>query len=339
MSSLVRRALAAACAALLATAASGAQASPSAKLVYVRGPGAEICPGEAELRKAVATRIGYDPFFLTAQKTVIAQVTRVATGYRGRVQIIGDDGIVRGERELGTKGDDCAELVSTMALAVSIALDDLDEAAPGAAPAPDTPPTAAPSSPAAAPAPEDGPEPRRVAALASPSPSAPAGPRVELAASMGPTLSLGTAPAAAVGGSFAATLQYGLVGLRFTLRGELPASGPIVPTGILSTHIVLATLAGCVRGKIPFGCVGGGIGSLASSTEGIARPASDSGRLVVLVATAGADVPLGPFLYLEPFVEGAASLVPQRVEVDGKRAFSLPVASGTLGLHLGGHFL
>ena len=59
----------------------------------------------------------------------------------------------------------------------------------------------------------------------------------------------------------------------------------------------------------------------------------------MLVGTVGADVPLGRVLYLEPFLEGAVNLVPQRVEVDGSRVFSLPIASGTLGLHLGGHFL
>ena len=87
----------------------------------MRGPGAEACPGDAELRKAVATRIGYDSFFPAAQKTVIAQVARGGRGYSERVQIIGDDGNMRGERQLASKGDDCAELVSTMALAVSIA--------------------------------------------------------------------------------------------------------------------------------------------------------------------------------------------------------------------------
>lgn len=116
-------------------------------------------------------------------------------------------------------------------------------------------------------------------------------PRQVLASSSGPTLSLGTAPAPAVGGSVAARLGYGLVGLRLALRGELPASTAIVPTGIVSTRTVLA-------------CAGAGLGSIASSTEGIARPATDSGRLIVLVATAGADVALGRILYLEPFPRG-----------------------------------
>ncbi len=335
---LVRRALAIACATSLAFVARSAQASPSAKLVYVRGAGADACPGEAELRKAVATRIGYDPFFPAAQKTVIAQVTRTAGGYRGKVQIVGDDGRMRGERDLSSKGDDCAEIVSTMALAVSIALDDLDEAAPGAPPpAPAPAPEPAPPVPIATPVPAA--PLTRVEPPPAAAPEAAPGPRVELGASLGPVVSIGTAPSAAFGGSLAATLGYGLLGLRLDLRGELPSSGPIVPNGIVSTSTIVGAASGCIRGKLPFGCVGVGYGTLASKTEGITRSASDRGELVVLLATAGADVALGRVMYLEPFVAGALNLTPNRVEVDGSRVFSLPIVAGTLGLHLGGHFL
>jgi hypothetical protein len=152
-------------------------------------------------------------------------------------------------------------------------------------------------------------------------------------------VSTGTAPSAAVGASLAATLGYGILGLRLDLRGELPASGAIVPNGLVSTNTIVGALSGCVRGTVPFGCVGAGYGVLASKTEGITRPASDSGAVVVLLATAGADFALGRVLYLEPFVEGALNLTPNRIEVDGSGVFSLPVVAGTLGLHLGGHFL
>src|SRR5688500_224004 len=104
-----------------ALCASSSLASPSAKLVYVRGGGAETCPDEGELRRAVASRIGYDPFFPVAQKTVIAQVSKAPQGYRARVQIVAEDGTVRGERELGTKGQDCGERVGAIALAISVA--------------------------------------------------------------------------------------------------------------------------------------------------------------------------------------------------------------------------
>jgi hypothetical protein len=330
---LARRATALAAAGALVVSARSAAASPSAKLVYVRGVGADACPSEEQLRKAVASRLGYDPFFPTASKTVITEVTRSDAGYRGRVQIIGEDGKLRGQRDLASRGDDCAEIVSTMALAVSIALDDLDEHAPEPPPAAVGEPDA-PRPPAAAePVPEA--VPREAAPPPPPRESAP----LTFRASGGPLIAIGTAPTAALGASIAATLQVGWVGVRVDLRGELPASDSLAPAGSVSTSTLLGSLSGCVRGKIPFGCLGVGLGSIASKTEGIAHPASDHGRLVELVATAGAALSLGSVVYLEPFVTGALNLTPQRVEVDGSQVFSVPRASAALGLHVGGHFL
>ncbi|MGH7440137.1 MAG: hypothetical protein ACRENE_30975, partial [Polyangiaceae bacterium] len=53
-----------------------AGATPSARLVYSRTTEASSCPDEAELRKAVATRLGYDPFFSWARQTVVVQISR-----------------------------------------------------------------------------------------------------------------------------------------------------------------------------------------------------------------------------------------------------------------------
>lgn len=53
-----------------------ASASPSARLLYVRNVGAEGCPDESALRKSVAARLGYDPFFPWATTTVLATIDR-----------------------------------------------------------------------------------------------------------------------------------------------------------------------------------------------------------------------------------------------------------------------
>ena len=308
-------------------------ASPSAKLVYVRGSGADVCPGEAELRKAVATRLGYDPFFISAQKTVVAQVARAVGGFRARVQIVGDDGNARGEREISTKGDDCGEVVTAIALAVSIALDDLDEAAPNAAEPPNPAPSSAPPVDTSSPAPAPSLPPPPTSSPPT-STSVPA----DLRLSLGPTLSFGTAPSAALGGSGAARLNYGSFGARLDFRGDLGASGA-APVGRVETNTVVASLSGCVRATTPFACLGAGLGSLSSKTTGIARPATDSALLGVAVARLGADIPLGSVLYLEPFVEGALHLTPLRVQIDGVQAFGLPVGSLTAAVHIGGRIL
>jgi len=290
------------------------------------------------MRKAVAARLGYDPFFFSAQKTVVAQVARAVGGFRGRVQIVGDDGNVRGEREISTKGDDCGELVTAIALAVSIALDDLDEdpksTAEPSGPTPSPPQTVPSSVPPPAPSASPSPPPSRPPAAPPPSSSTPA----ELRLSLGPTLSFGTAPSPAFGGSGAAQLNYGAFGARLDFRGELPASGS-APVGRVQTNTAVASLSGCIRATTPFACIGAGLGSLSSETSGIARPATDSALLGVAVARIGADIPLGSVFYLEPFAEGALHLTPLRVEVDGVRAFQLPVGSITAAVHVGGRIL
>src|SRR5262245_48766612 len=94
-----------------------ARATPTSRLTYVRGPGAEGCPDEGELRRAVAERLGYDPFFPTAGRTIVAQVTHGAAGYGGELKITDAAGVSLGERVLPTKTRDCGEIVKSLALA------------------------------------------------------------------------------------------------------------------------------------------------------------------------------------------------------------------------------
>jgi hypothetical protein len=316
-------------AALVLALTTNAAASPSSKLVYIRGAGAEACPDEAALRKAVAQRLGYDPFFPSAQKTVVADVTRAPGSYHAKVQIVGDGGALRGARELTTKGDDCTELVSAIALAISIAIDDIDAEERNAEP---------PTAPAVA----EEPEPTPPAEPAPPPPPPPVTFRskrvqqrqADLSASIGPTLSFGTAPAAAVGASLAATLGYGFVAARASFRAELPASDSFSPGGTVSAHSFMGTLAACLRAALPFFCAGGGVGAISTTTSGIARGSSDIGPLVAVVGTAGVRLPLGGS-YLEPFADGMLNLMEERVDADRRRIYTLPRFGGVLGVHFG----
>ena len=312
-------------------------ATPSAKLVYVRGTGTSACPAESDLRKAVASRIGYDPFFPTASKTVIAQISKAPTGYRGKVQIVGDDGNLRGSRDLSTRGDDCSELLSALALAISIALDDLDDGKPPPAPDESSAQPAAPATPAApeaAPVAPSRPQPPRDAPQATPTTTT----RLAFLASAGPTASFGFAPSPSIGASLAATLRYSRLAARLGVRADLPASGRLTGGGSVGASSVLATASVCVRGDAPFVCAGGGFGSFATTTSGLQAPASDTALLATLLVSGGVDVPLGRDLYLEPFVEGGLMLTRHRVVVDGAEGYRLPGFAGTAGIHLGWRF-
>jgi hypothetical protein len=98
-------------------------ASSSARLVYVRASDVSTCPDEAELRRAVSARFGYDPFFPWAARTVILQVWRAEGRYRSRLQVVDEKGMAHGVRELSSDQPTCSELFDASALAISIALD------------------------------------------------------------------------------------------------------------------------------------------------------------------------------------------------------------------------
>jgi hypothetical protein len=100
-------------------------AAPTSRLVYVRGPGAEACPDEAQLRSAVATRLGYDPFRPHATTTLSADLRRERGVYRARVSLVDDAGVERGTRDLESHAADCSDITNAMALSMSIAIDPL----------------------------------------------------------------------------------------------------------------------------------------------------------------------------------------------------------------------
>jgi hypothetical protein len=85
--------------ALLACAVDAA-ASPSARLVYARAPEATACPDEAALRRAVGSRFGYDPVYAWANKTVVVQIWRDHLRFAARVQLVDDEGVSHGSREI-----------------------------------------------------------------------------------------------------------------------------------------------------------------------------------------------------------------------------------------------
>jgi hypothetical protein len=218
-----------------------------------------------------------------------------------------------------------------MALAISIALDDLDAEEKAKAPPPKEPesvaPVEIPPAPEPAPAPPSAPPP-------APRPTT----HVDLSVSLGPTVSVGTAPVPVVGGSASATLGYGLVAARASFRAEFAGTESLMPTGTLSTQTLVGTLEACLRTTWLFGCAGAGVGSIATETSGITHRAVDRGLLAPASATAGVRLRLGGGFYFEPFAEGTVNLVAERVDVDGRAAYTVPRIAGILGGHMGLQF-
>src|SRR3954462_3716702 len=95
-------------------AAGTAAAATASRLEYVRSPGAANCPDEQQLREAVAVRLGYDVFSAWATQTVLAEITDDRGGLRARLRLVDEHGLVRGTRELFTRGRDCSELAVSL---------------------------------------------------------------------------------------------------------------------------------------------------------------------------------------------------------------------------------
>jgi len=93
------------------------------RLEYARDAGAQSCPDRAALREAVRKRLGYDPFFPAARQAIVVEITSAGGGLRAELRLLDENGIIRGSRELHEQSPHCDELVASLALAISIALD------------------------------------------------------------------------------------------------------------------------------------------------------------------------------------------------------------------------
>jgi hypothetical protein len=143
-------------------AAAPASAQPSDKgaaaLNWHRLPGAEACPGIAELARRVGVQLKRDAFVSPAQATVLVDVSiqPASPGFRVRILLSSNDQMPPGERELASASPDCNDAVDSAALAIALMLDPdaltrSQESEPQPA-EPTSTPVAAPS-PAAPPAP------------------------------------------------------------------------------------------------------------------------------------------------------------------------------------------
>jgi len=234
----VRRSLSFATVASALVFAANASAAPTGRLVYSRARDAESCPDEGTLRRAVAARVGYDPFFPWAQRTVVASVERVNRQFVANVSLIDEQGIAHGARQLRTSGD-CAELLDAAALAIAIAIDPELLARPPAAPPPEPGPPIAPyvvSTPPAAPPPAE--------TFRSPRPL-PATRHAVFETTFGVLAAAGDAPDIAAGLDIGAQVRWRNVSIAVEGRVDAPATRAAKGGGDVSSWLALGAVVPC----------------------------------------------------------------------------------------------
>ncbi len=307
-----------------------ASAAPTSRLVYGRGQGAEQCPDEPALRKAVAARVGYDPFFPWAELTVVASVKREGGRLHGHVELVTKEGVVEGARDLTDPRGDCSELVDSMALAISIALDTLTppprDGIPPPAPAPEQrPPAPAPAAqPPAPPSRTDGLLPAGVGARERPA-------RPVLEAGLMTTAAAGAGPSLSAGGDVFAALRIARLSVAAEGHAELPASRSAPGGGNVSTSLRSGSIAACAwAGKVA-GCGVFAVGSLAVSGHGGIEPTQTSALYAGAGLRVGIDQPLGDRLHLVGYGQALALLSPLELTVGPHTAWQEPRVAVTLG--------
>lgn len=306
-----------------------AAATPTARLVYARGAGAEGCPDEDAIAALVAARLGYSPFRPIADNTLSAEVRRAPIGFSADVKLVDSRGILRGARHLTTASDDCSDLASAMALSMSIALDPLSLTRPPPSASPDLGPLPlSPSEEGLLPPPSSLP-PRSDAPPSVQPPEAAASPAT-LHVGLGPVVSFGASPAPAVGVSAFVGGRWRAWSLDLGGRGDLPASRPTDQGGAARTSLVAAFVAPCAHVGPGFGCAVGWLGSLSASAVSVTAPRSTSGVFAAAGPRLGAGVRASKALSFRMSGDALFVLTPFDLKLNGQPVFSAASVAFTL---------
>ena len=309
------------------------QAEEKARLVYVRGDGAQDCPAEVDLRLWVMARLGYDPFSPHASRVVIARVEARERRLFSSVEVADQDGLSTGRRELSSENEHCPELARAMALSISLAIDPerasqardqpLVAAAPPPRPAPTPalPPVTSPRRDPAAPV-------RKRAAT-------PSGLFVRGALEGG----AGRLPGLALGGALGVGWRFR--GASLALEAHLARSlgDQLAPRGSLAGSLLVARLAACGHVGALGLCAVGDVGQQWLGTRGVAQPNNSSALYLGFGPRVAGEVPLTRRLALTVGLEAVLNATRNRALFTGREVWKAPALGGTLSIGVDGHFL
>jgi hypothetical protein len=324
------------------------EASVPTRLVYVRSGAAVECAEQAVLEKAVSTRLGYDPFSPWGEQTILATISQAKRGLVARADLVDREGITRGTREFEAGLGDCAELIATLALAISITLDPIHVAS--AAPVPDR----------VGAAPDDQPSDSasEVAPAVKASQPSQSGQRTRLA---GPARQLqqsgaqgrwaayvyagafgawALVPHATVGARVGGALRRGDWALLLEANASLPAVEPAGPGRRVRMGLLSSALGLCIEVAAPLSlCALGTLGRLQGEGEGVAAPRVESRFYAAVGARALVRIPLGPVIALTGGADSSAVLTRPTFELLGVDVWRPGPLNLTAGLGIEARFL
>jgi hypothetical protein len=306
---------------LLCSAPPAAHAAAPPRVVrldYVRGPGAERCPGEQAFRDAVGAKVARD-LFATAPRSsarLAVKIGRRGAGYEGAAELRDAAGAVTWSMVFPNPphppAATCASLIPALAFGLSIEVDPVD-----------------PLSVAPPRAPSVKPEIVKPAPLAEP--EAPTRP-FRIGASSG--LDLGAAPRPAFGLSFGLGFRVAWFSLDLEGHWDPPAVASLHGAEVGTSRFVGA-LVPCGHLRYFAGCLLAEVGPLwGTVTEGGINGGTHSAISATVGGRLSAEIAIAPHLALRPAVDLLLALQRPALYADGVARWEVPTVSGRVGVGL-----
>jgi hypothetical protein len=305
------------------------------RLSYERRTGAESCPDEEQLREAITTRLGSDPFNEQAKRTLEISVSTNGDGLEARIGLIGADGVTRGQRDLISKSRECRDLSTVLVLTAAMALDPL------AARASEGPTGPMPSSVVLAGNPAPASEAEAVASTAPPA-RGPTPSGVE--ASLAFVGEAGALSGPSIGLTLGVGYEWSFLSLSLEAQGFLPvheqliSETPGVASGSVSSSQITGTLVPCLtRWHLGIcGLVSGGVTRVTAS--GIVPPGTRALPYFALGARVYGGLPLWDWLETRVLLDVQAPLTQTSIVLDTTTTWTAAPVSGEAALALVAHF-
>jgi hypothetical protein len=296
------------------------------RLHYQRGPGAESCPDEDQLREAIATRLGSDPFSDNGKRLLEITIGGQGEGLEAHIGLVGETGATSGQRDLVSKSRECHDLATVLVLTASMVLDPLPPPAPDSPP--ETPKT--PTPPA---------QPHVAEAVATPltSPVESAPSATGLGVGFAVSGAVGAVPSPSLGLALELGYAWTLFSLALDAQAILPAHQEL-STGSVASSQFTAVLVPCVTHWHLGACGLISAGATRVAASGIEPAGSHSLPFFGLGGRVYGGLPLLGWLEARLQLDVLAPLTQTSIVLDGRTTWTAPAVSGSAGLALVARF-
>jgi hypothetical protein len=327
------------------------------------------CWDEAEFRKSVVRRVGYDPFREGSAISVTVRVGGSAKAVGGQVEWANASGTRMGERRFVAKDANCARLLGEMSFAVSLQIELLRPAAsqgsgaPASAPATSTsdappplpattatppssvsqessPPPSAPAPPTEAPKEGNLPESEKDRqpsedTTSSPEPEEPREqPRWAMWIGLGPSLAWGISPSLTGSGRLFLGIRRNDLSLELGAESTYPSSDQRWGGSGFREMIIGANAGLCGHHRGLAACLLGKASQIRANGLGLDQPASPTGLVTQAGLRVGATVELSESWAASLHLDALGLLARCRVFLNDVQVWEMPRLSASAGIDL-----